>query len=282
MSTRICGARSSVIALTLLTLVFGGSRIEAMAAPIEQGKPKIIIAPKARAVFAAVVKTYSALKAYSCVCYSQSVHTGIYSSTTRAISHIRWKPGAIAVSRRSHTTAFFKWERSQTVYRAGVLSNWSSLFPKQYTKQEFKSSEKGVVAALQEGSVSGLGILGDPTGKPSYDDPALREIWLLPPGNVADVPVQRIRLLFSDEEGNSVLTIAFDARTHVLRQQKLLYFYRSGASVEETETYTDIALNPALSANVFSFVPPHGAVFDQKFSDLLRKLPPDYDEINSK
>lgn len=89
-------------------------------------------------------------------------------------------------------------------------------------------------------------------------------------------------VFFSDDEGSSVLTIAFDARTHVLRQQKLLYFYRSGASVEETETYTDIALNSALSANVFSFVPPHGAVFDQKFSDLLRKLPPDYDEINSK
>jgi hypothetical protein len=149
-----------------------------------------------RAVFAAVVKTYSALKSYSCVCYSQSVHTGINSSMTRAVSQIRWKPGAIAVSRRSHTTAFFKWERSQTVYKAGIFSNWSSLFPKQYTKQEFKSSEKGIVAALQEGSVSGLGILGDPTGKPSYDDPALREIWLLPPGNVAGMPVQRIRLFF--------------------------------------------------------------------------------------
>ena len=115
MSTRICGARSSVIALTLLTLVFGGSRIEAMAAPIEQEKPKIIVDPKARAVLEVAAKTYSALKAYSCVCYSQSVHTGINSSMTRAVSQIRWKPGEIAVSRRSHTTAFFKWERSQTV-----------------------------------------------------------------------------------------------------------------------------------------------------------------------
>jgi len=270
MSTRICGARSPVIALTLLTLVFGGSRIEAMAAPIEQEKPKIIIDPKARAVFAAVVKTYSALKAYSCVCYSQSVHTGINSSITRAVTQIRWKPGAIAVSRRSHTTAFWKWERSQTVYQAGVFSTWSSLFPKQYTKQVFKNNEKGVVTALQEGSVSGLEILGDPTGELSYDDPTLREIWLLPPGSVVGVPVQRIRLLFSDEEGDSVLTIALDAQTHVLRQQKLLYFYRSGASVEETETYTNIRLNPVLTGNVFDFVPPHGAVFNQKFSDLLQ------------
>ncbi len=276
MSTRIRSARCLFVALTLLGLA-NGSQVEAVTLPATQKKPKVIIDPKARAVFEALGKVYSALKTYSCVCYSQSVSTGRNSSTRQAVSQIQWKPGAIAVLRRSHTTAFWKWERSQTVCKAGVYYNWTSLFPKQYTKQSFKSNEKGIEAALQEGDVSGLTLLGDPSGEPAYDDPSLREIWLLSPGKVAGVPVQRVRVLLSDEEGNSILTIAIDTQTHVLRQKKLLYFYQSGASVEETETYTNIALNPALHDNVFSFAPPPGATFDQKTSDMLNKLPPDYD-----
>ena len=278
-----------LIVTTVLVLLTGSAAsVQAQGAAARKTPPPAKMDPQARTTLDAMTAAYKALKSYTA---TVTVESGAGGRTQKGTATLAFqRPGRAKVVMSDETGP----SAESLVNGSGLFL--ASLRDNQYVKRPAPPGDAAIPAVLSEARGALLPTLA---GSPEFLSRLFTQpgvtVGLGTPATVADVPTDTVAVSFTPAPGAQIrITLSVSTEDHLLRQlTETVHETRGGQTqtLTHVETVTEQALDPALTAADFAFVPPPGAklvttleppMFDPRLQPGARPFPITAADLNKR